>query len=412
VEIILIMIIHHPEIITRNGEVTVTAQIEPVKPVEDIPKQLWFTYPEQYADVVTARSDAFATALLTFAMYLNEDLEIRGELSPQLAFGLEDYQHIYTAWYPKWLKRVNIRCDQIKAPDVPIEVDQQALAFSGGVDSHFTLWSLLPENQTNPYIHLTHGIFIHGFDIHLHQSEKYDLFAQAYSDAFTRLGLELIRVRTNVYRFYEFRIKWEYVNGGPTIGCGLVLEKLLSKYFIASSYPYPLIPPLGSSPLSDHWLSTETMKVIHHGAVKNRLEKLEILSAWQIPQQQLRVCTSAELQSGQYNCSECDKCIRTMTILELLGSLSKFSVFKGPINIVKILSWGWVVKSCLTTKQIFHEMIQKKRFDLAFPMISVLVVSTFKTFFQTQILSRLSKGFVFRLKKRVYRNIAEKAPLA
>jgi len=405
------MIIHQPEIITHNGEVTVTARIEPGKPIEDIPKQLWFTYPEQYANVVTDRSDAFATSLLTFAMYLHEDLEIRGELSPQLAFGIEDYQHIYRAWYPKLLKRVNIRCDQLKAPNVPIEVDQQALAFSGGVDSHFTLWSLLPENQTNPYTHISHGIFIHGFDIHLHQSEKYKFFAKAYSETFTKLGLELIRVRTNIYRFYEFRIKWEYINGGPTIGCGLVLEKLLRKYFIASSYPYPLIPPLGSSPLSDHWLSTETMEIIHHGAVKNRLEKLEILSAWQIPQQQLRVCTNTELPSRQYNCSECDKCIRTMTILELLGSLFKFSVFKGSINLGKILSWSWVVKSCLTTKQIFHTMIQKKRFELVFPMLAVLVVLTMKTFFETQILSRLPSGFVYRLKKRVYQNIAEKAPL-
>lgn len=405
------MIVHQPEIISQNGEVTVTARIEPGNPIEGIPKQLWFTYPEQYANVVTERSDAFATSLLAFAMVLHEDLEIRGELSPKLAFCLEDYQHIYQAWYPKLLERVNIRCNQVKKPDIPIVVDQQALAFSGGVDSHFTLWSLLPENQPNPYIHITHGIFIHGFDIHLHQSEKYNFFAGVYSDTFTKLGLELIRVRTNAYRFYEFRIKWEYINGGPTIGCGLVLEKLLSQYFIASSYPYPFVPPLGSSPLSDHRLSTETMEIIHYGAVKSRFEKLETLSAWQIPQQQLRVCTNSELQPGQFNCSECDKCIRTMTILELCGSLFNFSVFKGPINPGKILSWSWVVQSCLTTQQIFHKMIQKKRLELALPMLAVLVSLTIKTFFQEQVLSRLPDEFVYRMKKRVYKNIAEKAPL-
>jgi hypothetical protein len=405
------MIIHQPEIITQNDEVTVTAQIETAKPVENIPKQLWFTYPEQYANAVTDRSDAFAASLLAFAMYLQEDLEVRGEVSPQLAFGLQDYQHIYQAWYPKFLKRVNIRFDQLKALNVSNEVDQQALAFSGGVDSHFTLWSLLPENQTNPYIHLTHGLFIHGFDIHLHQSENYNFFAKTYSDTFTKLGLELIRVRTNAYRFYEFRIKWEYINGGPTVGCGLVLGKLLRTFFINSSYPYPCVPPLGSSPLSDHWLSTETMEIIHYGAVKSRLEKLEILSNWHIPQQELRVCTNTELQPGQYNCSDCDKCIRTMSILELMGSLSKFSVFKGSINAGKILSWCWVVKDCLTTKQIFYKMIQKKRFELAFPMLAVLVVLTLKTFFQAQILSRLPHGFVYRLKKRVYQKLAEKAPL-
>jgi hypothetical protein len=409
--ITITMIIHQPEIITQNGEVTVKARIEPTKPIENIPKQLWFTYPEQYANVVTERGDAFAASLLTFAMFLDEDLEIHGEVSPQLAFGLQDYQHIYQAWYPKILKLINIRCDQIKALNVSNEVDQQALAFSGGVDSHFTLWSLLPKNQVNPYIHITHGLFIHGFDIRLHQNENYNFFAKIYSNTFSKLGLDLIRVRTNVYRFYEFRIKWEYINGGPTVGCGLVLEKMLRKFFIGSSYPYPFVPPLGSSPLSDHWLSTETMKVIHFGAVKSRLEKLEILSAWQIPQQELRVCINSELQPGQFNCSSCDKCIRTMSILELMGSLSKFSVFKGPANAGKILSWCCVVKDCLTTKRIFREMIQRKRFELAFPMLLVLVVLTLKSFLKAQVLTRLPNGFVYRLKKRVYQNIAEKAPL-
>ena len=47
------------------------------------------------------------------------------------------------------------------------------ITFTGGVDSTFTLWSHLPQNQPVPEFRITHAIFLKGFDILPTEEQKY-----------------------------------------------------------------------------------------------------------------------------------------------------------------------------------------------------------------------------------------------
>jgi len=102
------MIIHEPEISSSNGEIVVSARIESAQGIPNLPKELWFAFPERFESWICDRSDAFLTALIKPAMVLNEPLEVRGIVSPLLAYNIYEYQRIYNSWFPKVLKLIEI----------------------------------------------------------------------------------------------------------------------------------------------------------------------------------------------------------------------------------------------------------------------------------------------------------------
>ena len=83
------MIIHPPEITRKNGRVGVCAAIE-LQTQINVPDVMWFEFPENYQDFVTDRADGFAVASLMLAMLLGEHIEVRGVLSPRLAYGMQE----------------------------------------------------------------------------------------------------------------------------------------------------------------------------------------------------------------------------------------------------------------------------------------------------------------------------------
>ena len=89
-------------------------------------------------------------------MYAGEDLTIKGEISASLAYNLYEYREIFYTWYPKLFRQVNISFEKTISPSRPVG-NAVATALSGGVDSFYTLWAHLPENQSIPDARLTHG---------------------------------------------------------------------------------------------------------------------------------------------------------------------------------------------------------------------------------------------------------------
>ena len=104
-----------------------------------MPERLWFIFPEEHIDNLTDRSDAFLPALLLLAMSLNEQVEVRGQVSPKLAYGLQEYQRIFNFWNPGKFSPVDIHYDQLTSPPKGEDQTKVMTSFSGGVDSFFTL---------------------------------------------------------------------------------------------------------------------------------------------------------------------------------------------------------------------------------------------------------------------------------
>ncbi len=196
------MIIHEPETTLENNEVILSARVETDNHAVTFPQSLWYAYPEHYQSNISLRSDTFLAALVLIAQVLGEDLHLKGETSPRLLYGMEQYQQLFHAWNPGLFKQVQLSSEKITHAPPPKYPDQYIAPFSGGVDLFFTLHqALFPEPGLSSWP-VTYGLFIHGSpDIALAYADKYQVLAKRYTQLFAELGLELVTIHTNLMQF-------------------------------------------------------------------------------------------------------------------------------------------------------------------------------------------------------------------
>jgi len=393
------MIIHQPETYSDSGEIILRSRVELNKPMLGIPNDLWFAFPEVYSDWVSDQSDAFAAGLLQTAMYLGEDVEIRGACSARLAYGLWEYMRVFHAWYPKIFSLVNLKFARFTEV-IPIQTPGWvAAAFSGGLDSFYTLWAHLPDQVTIPPAQITHGLFIQGFDIPLADMELFHEFSQRYSDIFRQHGLELITARTNGHAFWEYRLKWDLVHGGMLIGAAHCLSPRLRRFYVPATHDYSHLLPLGTSPLVDHLLSSEAMEISHSGAHLPRYAKLEALSNWEPARQSLMVCVDPSRKQADKNCSRCEKCLRTMLMAEVMGIRSKYASFSPGMGIWNVLRYIMMAPSRSYPQQIYHLAIARRKYGISCGMFLAQMLGAIKHKMSLGLATWLSKEAHHRLKR-------------
>ena len=331
------MIVHSIKQNIRGDECRISAQITYDRPHTNIPDRLWFNFPAQYAPAEISRGDAFLTALLLPAMCLGENIRIEGVVSPRLLVGLDTYRHTFCTWLPHLYPAQIGYAEASEAPGLQSGT-LCASAFSGGVDSFFTLRSNLPDAQPLEKYRITHCLLAQGLDISL-VDPQFDDLVRCYKKELSALGVELIPLRTNVHAFTTGRLDWAFAHGSALIALAQALGSSLARFYVPSSYCTFDLVPWGSSPVIDHLLSTETLEVIHHAAGVQRLQKLETISDLPVAQRSLRVCTNDKKRRGVENCGVCEKCLRTMTMLKVIGKLDAFETFPKPFPAWRILTW-------------------------------------------------------------------------
>ncbi|MBW8012837.1 MAG: hypothetical protein FVQ83_16595 [Chloroflexi bacterium] len=333
------MIIHQTQTKLVEKSVFLYARVETNHPVPNMPQTLWFEFPQNYVDQLDSSSNSMLLTLVQLGMMLGEDITVKGVVSPRLAYGLNEYQNIYHTWLPDTFHLVNIKCAQLSANNTNPSPTGVATAFSGGVDSFFTLWSHLPRNQTISPAQITHGLFVHGFDIPLTNSELYSRLLQQYEKTFSSIDLTLIPVRTNAKLFYQLRINWTLTYGAPLIATAYALSPSFRRLYIPSGFNYGEIVPNGSTPLHDHLVSSEQLEIVHHGAGTSRVEKFSTISDWSLTHDQLRVCIQPSKLDDHINCGKCNKCLSGITTLKNLNYLDLYSVFPPSKPLLVIANW-------------------------------------------------------------------------
>jgi hypothetical protein len=328
-----------PEIFHKNDEVVVSVQVTFNQPQSNLPDRLWFSFPAKYAPFVTHRSDAFAAGLIILAMQMGEDLFVEGDLSPRLLRGLGEYQQAFNFWYPTLLSTIKIDARSLNALEPDQAGKETITLFSGGVDSAFTLMKHMPEHQPITDFQIRYALFIHGYDIPLQNRSSFDNACRTFSTALESTGVEIIPVRTNLRYFTTGRLPWMIAHGCATIAAGLTLDRLSSHLLVPATHYLDDYKPWGSSPLVDHWLSTETLETLHHGINASRMDKVLAIADWQPAQRFLRVCINEEGRDGAQNCSRCEKCFRTMIMLDLCQKLDQFQTFNRQIRPGDIVHW-------------------------------------------------------------------------
>jgi len=212
--------------------------------------------------------------------------------------------------------------------------------------------------------HIKDGILVYGV---LEGENEYDPSFQNVVNAVDAMaknvGIELIQLNTNAYAHFrdldaDFSFwRFEY-HGSFLAGIAHTLAPRLSVASIASTYDFANLEPWGSHPLLDPLYSTGSLQVRHENAALSRLEKTQLVGEWDEALKHLRVCNEKESYSqGNYNCGNCEKCVRTMTAFLSLGLLDQISTFKE-----KNVSQEKLVKTCYLSDSYevncYRELIQ------------------------------------------------------
>jgi hypothetical protein len=396
------MIIHAPEISFDDGEVCVAARIELERQAASIPPNLWFRFPQTYREHVCTWTDGFLAGLILLSMSLQEDIQVRGNVSPRLAYGVEQFQWVFNTWLPDTFHRVNVSYQHLEPQAINLTGSGIGASFSGGVDSSFTLMQHLPPRQPRQVQCITHCVFVQGFDIPLGERQDFQSAVVSLSGALSELGVQLVPCRTNLQMFTTGRVDWKYAHGSALISPALVLQPLFRRYLISSSWNLRASIPWGSSVFTDHWLSTDNLEIVHYGLPFRRIEKIDALVGWEPAQRFLRVCTNLKERHGVENCSHCEKCLRTMAMMTVVGGLEAFSTFRKPFRKVSFLRW--YPDYYTSTTQMIAYMRQHKKYRCLPFLILPFSLSYLSYLFRWVIPRRFYRW----IKKKIYP--AEKNP--
>ena len=299
-------------------------------------QEVYFETTAQYAQDLTLNPNSWLLCSALAAMRYGETrIKIDAPISPEIKDGLTNSMRCLIDWHGGDRQVIPI--------EAPIQTealfcDQPPRAgalFSGGIDA----LAMVRENHlnfaSNHPRYIKDGILVYGV---LEGENEHDPSFQNVVNAVTTMaedaGLELIPVYTNAYAHFrdldpDFSFwRFEY-HGSFLAAIAHAFAPRLSVASIASTYDFANLEPWGSHPLLDPLYSTTDLQIRHENAALSRLEKTKLVGEWDVALKQLRVCNDkASYQEGNYNCGNCEKCVRTMTAFLSLGLLEQIATFK------------------------------------------------------------------------------------
>lgn len=297
--------------------------------------EIWFEHPETVRAVEAEDCDGHLLAVLLDAMREGRDIRIEGSVSSKLLSNLTEFQAAWNRWRPDYFHKVDLVPDTTR-PDAPA-MRGAVCAYSGGVDGLFTVCRHTQMKKDHGTREIVLAALVHGFDIPLSRTEEFENALQSSRTTLQSIGLTAVPVKTN-FRSISKAI-WEYTHGAALAAAMNCLKNQAGSVLIGSTYPYEsLIIPWGSSPITDHLLSSDQFTVVHDGAAYDRIQKISAIADWKEGVDNMRVCW--EGFSKDRNCGKCEKCVRTMMCFLACGKPipSSFpptpdiaSLFKGMI---------------------------------------------------------------------------------
>ena len=127
-------------------------------------------------------------------------------------------------------------------------------------------------------------------------------------------NIPLLQMSSNVrWVGRAFGIGWSTYFGGGLSSFAHILGA--NTMYIASGHTWRELWPDGSHPLTDPLWSSSAVNIVHHARDVTRAEKLARIAQAPGALEILRVCW----QDKGFNCGHCEKCVRTMVLLRLLG---------------------------------------------------------------------------------------------
>lgn len=295
---------------------------------DKLSEEYWFDFPEHTAPQLSTAGTPWLACLLPLAVARREPLRIALPVDPVLLRGARELMRVWRSWYPDVVE-IDVEASGCSMADVERGV-RDAAFFSGGVDSFFTILRHL-ESSTGSAgaregTRIDDIITVIGFDVPLSARAAAERLRSRYGALAVDLGLDFIDVETNLRATRWIEASWEYLAHGPALAAvALFLEPRFRRVHIAATGGYRDLHAWASHPLTDPLLSTSRTAIVHDGAAWSRTDKTRLLVDNEHAMRNLRVCWRSE---SDRNCGRCNKCYRTMLILELLGSLRSCETFR------------------------------------------------------------------------------------
>lgn len=282
--------------------------------VEGGRREFWFRIPSERLGCVTDLADPFVTATIFTAMRSATDLRVHGSVSHLLLRNLEEFQTAWHSWRPDCYHVVNVIADQEVQGPVP-GPDRAVIAFSGGLDSCFSVWRHTQGECGRLIRPLKAAAMVHGFDIPLHESDVFSRAAENSRAIVQSVGLDFIPMAC---AFRELGDNWEDAHGAALASCLSLFSREFPTGLVAGSHAYNTLRfPWGSNPLTDPMLSSGSFSIVYDAAGVTRLQKAKGVSEWDEAMRLLRVCWQGTHKDR--NCGACLRCIGTALCFAAMG---------------------------------------------------------------------------------------------
>ena len=320
--------VHLPKVVELGEKTRLTVNVE----VDGKESEIWFETDKEYGKYFCPeRSDALLVMLFYYAMKNGHDMELDGEVSEELYFGVQ-YNLVKALHYaaPEFYE-TKIKCRTTSEPIV--SENKSATGASGGVDSLSSIYLYSvgdrPESHKLDYITYFNSGASHyddGTKVKSKDGESVEEVRLENAKTISKAAnIPLIAMNSNINEFLGIA----YIRTHTFRNCGfaMLLQKLLSKYYYASNglgfettevTPYTNIGSYDCVTL--HYISNGTIKFYSALDYCYRIDKTAMLLDYPVAQKLLNVC----ILDGK-NCGVCKKCKRTLLTLDAYDRLDDFS---------------------------------------------------------------------------------------
>jgi len=287
---------------------------------------LWYSVERRYLEYLDQDTqDAFVLGTMLIAMRLGEDIHVEGSISERLYYNLSHYVVPILRLLLPDLHSVAIIPAHLQPDNHLYDTEGVATSFSGGIDSFSCLVDHLFGNVPKAY-RITHLVMnntgSHGNNGHVLFRKRCRRLAVLASE----LNLQFVAIDSNLHNLL---VNWNHQETSTVrdISAAMILPGLYRRYYYPSSYDYgscyigPTYSMGYSEPTLLPLLATGSTEFIPTGSQYSRVEKTLQVTAVPLSYEYLDVCTDARDRESSRNCSICNKCLRTLVTLEVLGKL-------------------------------------------------------------------------------------------
>lgn len=320
------------------------------KNIQEVFKQkerIWFSVPSASANIHTYY-DAFFIIAVVLGLQLREEVFFNAPVTQEILEKAKEIEKYYR--FEKPSRSISIHSDIFDGTQTPRT--QKGQFFTLGVDSFYSLVSLLKKSEKNHFL-----LFVDGYDVKIKQQKLLTAIHKRIKIVGRATDTKPLFIQSNLRNLSDQIMNWGQFHGAALAAAGM-MTNLKHVTINGESFDWP---DWGLRFGLDTLFSTSSQKFVLQGHFVSREIKVQkiLKSRWaQLFLDHVRVCwKNFNHHDPLYNCSNCQKCLRTKLTLQACNVLST-PTFKdvnlnslSEVEIVGHVRHEWVA---------LYEMLRKK----------------------------------------------------